>query len=101
MADVALRLTENAQGKFFVDSTCIACEACVLVAPEYFSMLPGLPLLVKTTDSPDIVVADALVLRKSIGKAYVHCQPQNNQEQIQLRDAMSICPTDSIGEITP
>jgi len=37
MANPALRLTENIPGDFFVDSTCIDCDACRQIAPETFS----------------------------------------------------------------
>ena len=37
MANVALRLPENVTGDFFVDSTCIDCDACRQIAPETFS----------------------------------------------------------------
>ncbi len=33
MANVALRLPENVPGDFFVDSTCIDCDACVPECP--------------------------------------------------------------------
>lgn len=37
MADPELRLPENVPGDFFVDSTCIDCDACRIFAPEVFS----------------------------------------------------------------
>jgi ferredoxin len=37
MANLALRLPENIPGDFFVDSTCIDCDACRQIAPEIFS----------------------------------------------------------------
>jgi hypothetical protein len=37
MANLALRLPENVPGDFFVDSTCIDCDACRQIAPKTFS----------------------------------------------------------------
>ena len=37
MADPALRLPENVPGDFYVDSTCIDCDACRIFAPTVFS----------------------------------------------------------------
>ena len=37
MANVALRLPENVPGDFFVDSTCIDCDACRQIAPLTFA----------------------------------------------------------------
>jgi ferredoxin len=37
MANAGLRLAENAPGDFFVDSTCIDCDACRQIAPETFA----------------------------------------------------------------
>src|SRR5258708_37881214 len=36
MAQIAQRLPENVQGEFFVDSTCIDCDACRQIAPASF-----------------------------------------------------------------
>jgi ferredoxin len=37
MADVKKILPENVKGEFFVDSTCIDCDACRQLAPEVFA----------------------------------------------------------------
>ncbi len=37
MANAALRLSENVPGDFFVDSTCIDCDACRQIAPSVFA----------------------------------------------------------------
>jgi ferredoxin len=34
MANLKNRLPENVPGEFFVDSTCIDCDACRQLAPE-------------------------------------------------------------------
>ncbi len=37
MADLTKRVRENVSGDFFVDSTCIDCDACRQIAPAVFS----------------------------------------------------------------
>jgi len=37
MANVEKRLSQNAPGDFFVDSSCIDCDACRQLAPEVFA----------------------------------------------------------------
>lgn len=71
MADRALRVLENAEGAFFVDSTCIDCDTCRQLAPETFA--------------------------DQGSYSYVHRQPANrDQERAALR-ALVACPTASIG----
>src|SRR5262245_39703967 len=36
MAQIELRLLENVDGEFFVDSSCIDCDACRQIAPATF-----------------------------------------------------------------
>jgi glyoxylase-like metal-dependent hydrolase (beta-lactamase superfamily II)/ferredoxin len=36
MAEISRRLSQNAPGSFFVDNTCIDCDACRQIAPETF-----------------------------------------------------------------
>ncbi len=68
------RLAQNVPGKFYVDDQCIACDACVVEAPLFFSM-------------NDIK-----------GHAYVKMQP-TTAEQIQLaNEALKHCPVDAIGD---
>src|SRR2546423_4114894 len=71
MANAALRLPENVAGDFFVDSTCIDCDACRQIAPETFS---------EDTDY-----------------SIVHHQPQTNSEIKRAMMALVACPTGSIG----
>ncbi len=37
VAQVALKLPANVPGDFFVDSSCIDCDACRIFAPSVFS----------------------------------------------------------------
>jgi glyoxylase-like metal-dependent hydrolase (beta-lactamase superfamily II)/ferredoxin len=73
MANLALRLPENVPGDFFVDSSCIDCDACRQIAPETFS------------EAGDYSV--------------VSHQPQSSEETKQALMALVACPTASIGTI--
>jgi glyoxylase-like metal-dependent hydrolase (beta-lactamase superfamily II)/ferredoxin len=73
MAKIALRLPENVPGDFYVDSTCIDCDACRQIAPEIFS----------ENDEYSIV----------------YRQPQNHEEIKRGLMALVACPTASIGTI--
>lgn len=71
MADPALRLPENVPGDFFVDSTCIDCDACRIFAPAVFG------------DGHD--------------QSFVFHQPENDEELLAAQKALITCPTASIG----
>ena len=73
MANVALRLPENAPGDFYVDSTCIDCDACRQIAPETF------------TEDGDASI--------------VYHQPANDEEIKRALMALVACPTASIGTV--
>src|SRR5437870_10290335 len=72
LSNLALRLPENVSGDFFVDSTCIDCDACRQIAPETFA---------EDTDY-----------------SIVHHQPQSDEEMRAMM-ALVACPTGSIGTI--
>ncbi len=71
MAKVALRLSENVEGEFFVDSSCIDCGVCREVAPDTFarSDLAG----------ASVVQSDEAIVRAGMG--------------------LVACPTSSIGTL--
>jgi glyoxylase-like metal-dependent hydrolase (beta-lactamase superfamily II)/ferredoxin len=71
MADPALRLPDNVPGDFFVDSTCIDCDACRIFAPAVFS------------DARD--------------QSFVFHQPETEDELLAAQKALVTCPTSSIG----
>jgi glyoxylase-like metal-dependent hydrolase (beta-lactamase superfamily II)/ferredoxin len=73
MASAALRLPENVPGDFFVDSTCIDCDACRQIAPGIFAE-----------------AGDASI---------VHHQPENDDDTTRALMALVACPTGSIGTI--
>jgi glyoxylase-like metal-dependent hydrolase (beta-lactamase superfamily II)/ferredoxin len=75
MANVEKRLAGNVAGDFFVDSSCIDCDACRQLAPEVF------------TDSGDASI--------------VYRQPESNAETRRALMALVACPTGSIGSLKP
>ena len=74
MADRTDKVPENASGRFFVDQTCIDCDACREMAPDNFTR----------SDEE--------------GYSYVHRQPVTEQEIEECRDALEGCPVEAIGE---
>ena len=73
MALPALRLSENVEGDFFVDSTCIDCDACRVIAPSVFH------------DAGD--------------QSAVWHQPETDEELLAAQKALISCPTASIGDL--
>ena len=71
MASLAQRLPDNVPGDFFVDSTCIDCDACRIFAPTVFS------------DKGD--------------QSSVYHQPDSDEELLAAQKALISCPTSSIG----
>src|SRR5260370_39634 len=73
MARVALKIAENVPGDFFVDSTCIDCDACRLIAPTVF-----------------YDIGDQ--------SEFSH-QPESEEELLEAQRALISCPTASIGDV--
>ena len=73
MAQPALRLDANVPGDFYVDSTCIDCDACRQIAPAVFH------------DIGD--------------QSAVHHQPESDEELLAAQKALLACPTSSIGSV--
>lgn len=73
MADKNEKWTLNIPGKFYVDEQCIACDACVCEAPEFFAM---------NTDD---------------GHAYVYKSPTKEKDVELCMEALRLCPVDAIG----
>lgn len=71
MPDLRNRRRQNIEGAFFVDSSCIDCDACRWIAPDTFH------------------AAD--------GQSAVHSQPRTPQAQLAALQALVSCPTASIG----
>jgi ferredoxin len=73
MAEKSLRLSQNASGRFYVDSTCIDCDMCRGTAPEVF----------RRDDD--------------IGQTIAYRQPETPDEAARARLALEDCPSESIG----
>lgn len=73
MADKNDKYPENISGRYFVDRSCIACDACCIAAPEHFKM------------------------HEDDGHAFVVKQPQTPEEESLCQEAMEGCPVESIG----
>src|SRR5687767_425666 len=74
MAQLALRLDQNVPGDFYVDSTCIDCEACGQIGPAVF--------------------------HGGGEQSVVHPQPASEDELLAAQRALLACPTSSIGSVT-
>jgi len=73
MADLQKRLSTNVAGEFYVDSTCIDCDACRQLAPSVFASVEGLSAVTQ--------------------------QPASVEETRAAQRALVACPTGSIGSI--
>lgn len=73
MAQQNKKLTENAEGPFFVDTTCIDCDACRWLAPENFA--------------------------RGREQSFVKRQPETQAETEKVWRALTACPTASIGAV--
>lgn len=73
MADRTRLVPQNVPGEFFVDETCIDCDACRQLAPEVFE------------DSGEF--------------SYVYAQPQGEEAIRNATRALLACPTGSIGTL--
>lgn len=71
MANIKKRVPENAPGEFFVDSTCIDCDACRQIAPSVFG--------------------------EAAETSFVKVQPVSRADRRDALRAVLACPTGSIG----
>lgn len=71
MANLTKRVPENVLGDFFVDTTCIDCDACRQIAPSVFS--------------------------QAAETSYVRHQPETPDDRRDALHALVSCPTGSIG----
>jgi glyoxylase-like metal-dependent hydrolase (beta-lactamase superfamily II)/ferredoxin len=71
MANAKKQVPENVPGDFFVDSTCIDCDACRQIAPAVFG--------------------------EAAETSFVRAQPTSNTDRRQALQAVLACPTGSIG----
>ncbi|MGB8356235.1 MAG: ferredoxin [Chthoniobacteraceae bacterium] len=73
MADRNNKLPENVPGAFYVDDSCIDCDLCRSNAPQFFTR------------------------NDSSGYTYVYKQPVTPEEIALAEDALTGCPTETIG----
>lgn len=73
MADKNNKYIENVTGSYYVDSECINCDACLLVAENHFKS------------------------SKDDSYVYVYRQPQTQQEKELCLEALEACPVEAIG----
>jgi glyoxylase-like metal-dependent hydrolase (beta-lactamase superfamily II)/ferredoxin len=71
MADLKKRVPDNVSGDFFVDSTCIDCDACRQIAPSVFA--------------------------EAAATSFVKSQPSSSDDRRRALQALLACPTGSIG----
>ncbi len=73
MAKITQRRSQNIEGNFYVDSTCIDCDTCRWMAPHVFYQIDE--------------------------QSAVYHQPINTEERQQALQALLSCPTASIGTV--
>src|SRR5207237_1453115 len=73
MANPRKRVPENVPGDFFVDSTCIDCDACRQIAPSVFG--------------------------EAAETSFVKAQPVASADRRQSLQALLACPTGSIASL--
>jgi ferredoxin len=74
MASANEKFTDNAPGRFYVDSNCIDCDVCRDTAPSNFT-------------------------RNDCGAySYVYKQPETEDELRLCIEAMNACPVEAIGD---
>lgn len=73
MAQLKQRRSQNIDGEFYVDSTCIDCDTCRWMAPAFF--------------------------HRDHGQSAVHHQPTTETARLQALQALLSCPTASIGTV--
>jgi ferredoxin len=74
MATLIDRLAYNVAGRFYVDSTCIDCDQCRVIAPDNFAR------------------------NEETGTSYVSKQPATEDEVAKSKEAAESCATASIGD---
>jgi ferredoxin len=73
MADKKAKYKQNIAGSYYVDDSCIACDACCVEAPKFFAM------------------------NDDEGHAFVKLQPQTPEEVKDAENALAACPVEAIG----
>jgi len=74
MADKENKFPQNVEGIFYVDDSCIACDACVMEAANFFEM------------------------NDEEGHAFVKKQPESEKDMQECINALDCCPVEAIGK---
>lgn len=74
MSDPKKKFADNVPGAYYVDESCIDCDACRTEAPESF----------KRNDEA--------------GYSFVFKQPSNDDEKKKAQLALEACPVEAIGQ---
>lgn len=74
MATLSDRLPYNVAGRVYVDSSCIDCDQCRVIAPDNFAR------------------------NEETGTSYVVKQPVTDEEIAKCKEAAEACATASIGD---
>eukprot|EP01035_Chromulina_nebulosa_P042375 gene42375-57359_t len=79
MPNLLERLPRNVTGSYYVDSTCIDCDLCRSIAPDFFRR------------------------DEETGLSFVYRQPKTSPEITLAKEALESCPSQSIGRdgVTP
>jgi ferredoxin len=75
MADPHRKVPENAQGRYFVDASCIDCDTCRCISPVHFRRC------------------------NENGYSYIFQQPVTPEENESIEEAVDCCPVDAIGKV--
>lgn len=73
MSNLSERTPDNVPGRYYVDSSCIDCDQCRVMAPDLFARNPD------------------------TGLGYVKQQPVTEEEIALAEEALAACATNSIG----
>ena len=73
MADKNAKYEQNVPGSYYVDDSCIACDACCVEAPRFFAM------------------------NDDEGHAFVKLQPITAEDLQEAENALAACPVEAIG----
>lgn len=74
MASLSDRLPDNAPGRYYVDSSCVDCDQCRVIAPEFFSR------------------------NEETCMSFVSKQPVTAEDIARVDEAIGACATSSIGD---
>lgn len=73
MATLTERSPENVSGRYYVDTSCIACDQCCMMAPGFFAR------------------------NEETGASYVCRQPVTDDEIVLVEEALGACAVAAIG----